>query len=231
MIKLSRKAHKWLMACVGVQCLFWAITGVYMVVINIHFIHGEHLKKDSLLSLSQVTYPVAEITAQFEHVHALEVTDLMGQAVYKVKDKNGWHLFDAGSGAKLAPLDEAKIKAIALYHQSAGLLIASVNLIKTTQNMPAEVSSRHLPFWQVTFERFDNPTFYIQAQSGQIVTVRHLYWRGFDWMWRFHIMDYDDGENVHNVLLLVFSLIAIFASLCGVVLTYQRIFNTKGASA
>ena len=31
------------MAFVGVQFLFWSITGVYMVSMDIHYIHGETL--------------------------------------------------------------------------------------------------------------------------------------------------------------------------------------------
>ena len=45
MLRKARKYHKWLMAFVGIQFLFWSITGVYMVTMDIHYIHGETLAK------------------------------------------------------------------------------------------------------------------------------------------------------------------------------------------
>ena len=44
-------------------------------------------------------------------------------------------------------------------------------------------------------------------------------------MWRLHIMDYDDGENVANPLLLVLAVLAIVAIISGILLLACRLLN------
>jgi hypothetical protein len=39
----ARKAHKWISLIIGVQALLWMISGVYMTVISLDIIHGDHL--------------------------------------------------------------------------------------------------------------------------------------------------------------------------------------------
>ena len=43
---LSRSVHKWLALFVGLQLLVWAITGFYMVAIDLDFIHGDSLVRN-----------------------------------------------------------------------------------------------------------------------------------------------------------------------------------------
>jgi len=49
-------------------------------------------------------------------------------------------------------------------------------------------------------------------------------------MWRFHIMDYDDGENVSNWFLFLVATLGLMAAIAGAVLTYYRVLspNKKG---
>ena len=47
-------------------------------------------------------------------------------------------------------------------------------------------------------------------------------------MWRLHIMDYRNGEDFNNVLLIIFSLLGLVFTVSGVVLTItaaQRAFG------
>ena len=64
-------------------------------------------------------------------------------------------------------------------------------------------------------------------QTGALVTKRHTYWRLFDWMFSFHVMDFIE-EDASNKLLLVVSVLALMASLFGLVLTYFRVFKQSG---
>ena len=43
---LSRSLHKWLALFVGLQLLVWAVTGFYMVAIDLDFIHGDSLVRN-----------------------------------------------------------------------------------------------------------------------------------------------------------------------------------------
>ncbi len=58
------------------------------------------------------------------------------------------------------------------------------------------------------------------------MTKRHNFWRIFDWMFVFHVMDYVDG-SAENKLLLLVTVLALFGSVFGVVLTYFRLAPTQ----
>lgn len=96
--------------------------------------------------------------------------------------------------------------------------------MKSTQlidkHAPFELSPRHLPSWQINFEHWSEPAIYVHQLTGEVVTKRHNFWRFFDWMWRLHIMDYDDGENINNPLLTSFALFTLIATLLGSILSY-----------
>jgi len=62
--------------------------------------------------------------------------------------------------------------------------------------------------------------------SGLLVTKRHSFWRFFDWMFAFHVMDYVE-EDPSNKLLLIFAVLSLMASIFGVVLTYFRVFSSQ----
>jgi hypothetical protein len=48
-----------------------------------------------------------------------------------------------------------------------------------------------------------------------MVSRRHELWRIFDFVWMLHIMDYDERENVNNLLLRGMTLLALTTSLSG----------------
>ena len=43
---LARRVHKWLALIVGVQALMWVMSGFYMVVVDLDFIHGDPLVRN-----------------------------------------------------------------------------------------------------------------------------------------------------------------------------------------
>jgi len=233
LLKVSRKLHKWLMLFIGIQFLFWSITGLYMVSMDIHYIHGESLqdKKSQKLNLNKVSYSINALLQAYPDAKAIKLVKFMGLQVYHFTVEEDKLVINATTGKRLPLVDQESAKNIANYYYSGAEDIASNKLISSAKNMPAELSPRHLPVWQVTFNHFAQPTFYISQQTGAIVTKRHDYWRLFDWMWRFHIMDYDDGENVANWFLFVVALFGCLAALTGAVLTYFRVIRSKNQGA
>jgi hypothetical protein len=211
------------MLFVGLQLLTWSITGTYMVLMDIDYIHGDTLvaKKTQSLSSNQVEYSFKELLVAHPQATSVELGFMLNQAVYRFNLDKKKVLFSAIDGKKLSPINEGLATAIARdkYHKK-GVAIAKVQLL--TEETPRELSSRHLPVWRVDFDEFASPSFYISVNSGQLVTKRHSYWRLFDWMFAFHVMDYID-EEADNKLLLLFSIIALVASAFGLVLTYYRL--------
>ena len=58
--------------------------------------------------------------------------------------------------------------------------------------------------------------------SGEIVAIRSSQWRIWDLMWGLHIMDWVDRDNIDNLLLKIFSFIALFTSISGVILFFKK---------
>ena len=233
MIKWVRKYHKWLMLGVGLQFLIWAATGLYMVSLDIHYIHGESMikTKPAAVNVKQINYDLNQLTAKYQDVTNLSVVSLNDKMVYQFKalapetNKSQWVVVDVNTGNELPLVTEKMAMDLAKAAYQGAPKVASVKLL--TDSAPAELAGRHLPVWRVEFEHIASPTFYVSQQTGQIVTKRHDFWRLFDWMWRFHIMDYDDGQNVKNSLLMIFVITGLIAAMSGAYLTYFHVIKPK----
>ena len=222
MIRFSRRWHRRLMLITGLQFLLWTASGFYMVLTDIHFIHGESLisqqKQD--IDWQQVTYSVNALRADYPDANDVSLSMFSGSPVYRFRDKENddmWKMLSARNGKVLQPLSQTEARTVAISALSTNAPIVSTRLF--TSEGPDEVNPRHLPYWQVTFEGWMTPTLYVSAATGDIVTVRHNFWRIFDWMWRLHIMDWDDGSDVDNIILISFAVSGLLAAILGAHLT------------
>lgn len=76
----------------------------------------------------------------------------------------------------------------------------------------------------MNFNDFGSPAIYVSAENGRLVGKRHSFWRLFDWMFRFHVMDYENSE-IDNTLLFWFTLLGILSAIFGLLLVYFRVFR------
>jgi len=215
------------MLFVGLQFVIWSISGAYMVILDIDYIHGDTLvtDKQAPLKSEQVNYPLAKLYVDYPKAKDVELTNMLGSAVYRFEDDEKKYLLSANTGKSLLPISESDAVKVAKYlYEDVNVAISQVSLINA--NPPFELSARHLPVWRIDFDDFASPSFYISVNSGELVTKRHTYWRLFDWMFSFHVMDYVE-EDPSNKLLLIVSIFALLASLFGVVLTYFRVLKPK----
>lgn len=200
---IARTLHKWLGLLVGIQILAWLASGLYMVVVDIDFIHGDPLVKNME---ETVTVPVsgqlsmARVRAQYPDTIQIGLRQVMGKTCYTVTTPDNRYLLDAETGALMSPLNEEIARQIARYHFSGNAPVINSSLI--TSNPPMEIQTRRLPLWRVDFDDRFATSFYIDPYDGLLVTRRHQYWRIFDFMWMLHIMDYEDRSDAHNLLLI-----------------------------
>jgi len=211
------------MLFIGLQFVVWSVSGAYMVLMDIDYIHGDSLVTEKAQSIApeQINYSFKDLLEDYPQASRIELGLMLEQAVYRFNISKNKVVVSAKDGVQLSPIN--KELAIAIAKQSYSnkeVAITSVKLI--TENPPAELSSRRLPAWRIDFDDFISPSFYISANSAQLVTKRHSFWRIFDWMFVFHVMDYTDGE-VDNKLLLIVSVLAFIGSAFGLVLTYFRL--------
>lgn len=229
---LSRKIHKWIALVLGIQLFLWALSGFYMVVVNIDIIHGDMLVRDVQQGVQYDDaehVPLDQIASVHRDAHRITLKAMMDRPVFLVEGENT-RLLDARDGHRLSPIDEQTATRIARYHYAGEAGIRSVQLLET--NPPTELQARSLPLWRIDFDDRWNSTFYINPDTGEFVTRRHTLWRVFDFLWMLHIMDYEARADVNNSVLRVFSVFGLSLGLSGVwLLLYSfRRKKTQGAA-
>lgn len=209
----ARKTHKWLGLFIGIQVVIWSLSGLYMTVVHIDTIHGDHLVRpasDRYVVASSLADPVALVSAGA--AQSIRLAWLGENPIYVVGRQSSEFAVDARTGAKVLAPDEAAIRRIARSHYTGSEPIASAKLIT---DIPGEIRGRKPPLWRVEFAHWNKPTFYLSPVSGELLTRRHELWRIFDFVWMLHIMDYDERENVNNTLLRIFTWSAVLMALSG----------------
>lgn len=215
----ARKAHKWIGLVIGVQALLWMVSGLYMTVISIDVIHGDHLAhaQTAPLSASSDYLPPSRLAADHPGMTEFRLKHVLDRAVYQVTSHDGTALVDATTGEPVGPLDETQARRIAesLYQGEAPL--ASMALLTEA---PQEVASRPVPMWQARFADRSGTTLYVSPSTGELLAKRHDLWRWFDFLWMLHIMDYEAREDVNNTLLRVAAAVGLAFALSGVWLLF-----------
>jgi uncharacterized iron-regulated membrane protein len=215
--RLSRTLHKWLALAVGAQALAWIVSGLYMVVVDIDFIHGDTLVRNLATPPppADVWHPVAEVQARHAGIEQLRIKGLPGvdRPLYEVRTADGTVLLDAVSGTRLSPLERQKVADLARHYYSGQGQLVELELL--TGEVPLEIQGRQLPLWRARFDDWHETTLYIHPDSGDLVTRRHRSWRWFDAMWMLHIMDYGTRSDVNNPVLRVVSVAGLIFIVSG----------------
>ncbi len=231
LLKTSRKLHKWLMAFIGAQFVIWSVTGAYMVFFDIDYIHGDSLVQNhqTKLNVEDIHYSQQALYQAYPNAEKIQLAKFIDRDVYRFKQDGVHFIVDAQNGELLSPLSKQQAVKAAQFEYTGSGGVAEVEYIE--DNPPFELSRRvhdALPAWRVNFDDFGSPSLYISARSGALLAKRHEWWRIFDWMFRFHVMDYEDSE-IDNQLLFWFTLLGIFAGISGLILTFYRVFKTNNS--
>ena len=88
----------------------------------------------------------------------------------------------------------------------------------------SEYRGRKLPLYKVVTLSNEGKEInvYQDPFTGEIVAIRSAQWRVWDLMWGLHIMDWVDRENIDNLLLKVFSFIALLTFILGITLFFIK---------
>ena len=211
---LARSTHKWLALFVALQAVLWTLGGIYMTAVHIDIIHGDHLVKaapEPPLALAGLVEP-SHLAHLAPGLKSARLETQLDRPVYVVDATEGRALFDARTGEKLSPLGQAgaEARAKALFAERGGVVSADY-LTKA----PLEMQTRPMPVWRIEFEGAWRPTLYISPLTGELVTRRHDLWRMFDIVWMLNIMDYDERQDVNNLLLQGFTWLTVLGTATG----------------
>ncbi len=214
---LARSLHKWFGLVIGLQLLIWLASGLYMVIVDLDFIHGDPLVKNmqqviavpdsSLLSM-------ADLRSKYPDASRIGLTPVLGKTFYTVTTPNIRYLLNPETGVVVSPLGEEDARDIATFHFNGNARILSASLV--SEDPPMEIQTRRLPLWRIDFDDRFSTSFYIDPYSGKLATRRHQYWRIFDFMWMLHIMDYDERTDVHNLLLNIAQVTGLILAITGI---------------
>ena len=211
---LVRRTHKWLALFVGVQALIWTLSGLYMTVVHIDIIHGDHFIRHAAarpIDPARLIDPLAAARS-VTGADGVRLHWLLDRPTYIVSRKEGASLVDAATGKRLPPPSEMQIRQLADHWFTGDERLVRVALI---DKIPDEVRGRKPPLWRADFGGWNKPTLYFSPQTGELVSRRHELWRIFDFVWMLHIMDYETRDDVNNTLLRVFTWGAVAMALSG----------------
>ncbi|GFE87709.1 PepSY domain-containing protein [Steroidobacter agaridevorans] len=224
---LSRTLHKWLGLIVGIQLVFWTISGFYMVVVDLDFIHGDPLVRNVRVPLQREMskIPFGAVAQRYEGVTDVSLRALPSfpAPVYEITTKSGKALIDASTGRQLSPLPEEVVADLARQYYAGDGQLAAIRLIES--GAPLEIQSRPLPLWRVDFDDWLETSLYVHPDTGVLVTRRHRFWRWFDFLWMFHIMDFDTRTDMNNGLLratTVAGLVTVFSGCWLLYFSFRR---------
>lgn len=208
-----RRWHVWLGWVVALPILLWVVTGLVMVAKPIEEVRGEGLlaePRPMRMALPSVPPTIGGVL--FTSL-ALEQRAEGPRWVVILPDGTT-RLADPASGALLPPLSAADAvrEVTARYTGDAKVQSAT----RTDPKAPPMELRRPLAAWKVAMD--DGTHFYVDAGSGEIVARRTGWWRFYDLMWGFHIMDLKTREDAHNPLTIGFAIAALVMSLLALVL-------------
>lgn len=213
------RVHKWIALIVGLQIVLWIAGGFVMSAIPIEVVRGEHKIAQHAVEPFDVAelLPLSEVTDAIgaSAIKSAALGEMLGQPVWRIIEQGGdLAILDARSGAVLSPVTEATASAIAERDYKGAAAIQSIAFIES----PPTEYNKPGPVWRVHFDDRDKTTIYVDPSTGEVTARRSETWRLFDFFWKLHVMDYDDGADFNHPLLITAAGMAIFVSVSGFVL-------------
>ena len=226
--KKIRKAHRYLGLFLGIQFLFWTISGLYFSWTNINEIRGEHLINKNV-KLKDFYELISPSKLNESNINSIELRDISGIPYYWINNAN---LYNAYTGILKDSITKNEAADIAKQNLVNNLKIISINYISTVDKHH-EYRNKLLPAYVISFQDKKNIKVYISSSDGKFQTVRHRNWRWFDFLWMTHTMDYVNRDNFNNTILRAFSFLGLITVLSGFTLwftsspTIRKIFFKK----
>jgi uncharacterized iron-regulated membrane protein len=194
-----RKIHRYLSIFIAIQLLLWTVSGIYFAFNKIEMVRGE-----------QYRLPLETEYRIFKR---------LGQEIIETNN-NGVKTYS--SHPQNFPVDMLlPEEAITIAKEKTSLNPVSVSLIEKVER-GVEYRGRRLPIYKVSTDTDDGINIYVDSMTGDIAAIRSDSWRVWDLLWALHIMDYQDRDNINNILLKIFSVLALVSSITGIVLFFKK---------
>ena len=211
---MVRVFHKYLSLIISIQLLLWTISGIYFAFNKIELVRGEqYIIKDNPSSIEINNLNISS------NVKNIEVFQRLNQWVVKVEMDAGFKYQDllGNEVYELSPnqaIEVVKLKTT----------LSPIDAMKINESSArSEFRGRSLPIYKIKTNSSDDTNVYVDVMSGKIVAIRSDSWRVWDFLWGAHIIDYRQRDNINNILLKIFSILALLSSLSGIALFFNTI--------
>ena len=209
-----RNTHKYLSFFISLQLLLWTISGIYFAFNKIENVRGEQYRIKSLsnYSLKKVDFDIPDATS-------VDIKKRLDETIIVASTKMGMQYFDE-QGSPIQKISDIEAKQIV--KNNTLLKPIAVKEINSPKK-GSEYRGRQLPIYNVTTRNANDKEInvYLNVFSGEIVAIRSAQWRIWDLMWGFHIMDWQERDNIDNPLLKIFSILALISSISGILLFFK----------
>jgi len=211
-----RKTHRYLGLFLGIQFLFWTLSGLYFSWTNINDIHGDQFKDlkyqpqafNKLISPSQLNVS--------EGINTIALRDINNTPYYWINNKQ---LYNAINGDVKNSITKEEALYVAKNYMKSDLKVMKIEQINEVDKHH-EYREKLIPAYVISYQTDEALKAYVSINDGKFQTVRHRSWRWFDFLWMTHTMDYEGRDNFNTVVLRSFSLLGLITVLSGFLLWY-----------
>lgn len=222
--RLASFVHKWLALLVGVQIVFWVVSGLFFTIIPIEQIRSEHLIRPAetarplAIASGAALSELRDAQGRAPIKLTIETRPTLGQVIVAEFADGPPALFEAASFRQLSPLDAETAAAVARGHVTLASAPARVELIETESSEYRGA----LPAWRAQFAD-GGLAVYVAADTGAVTARRSDIWRLYDTLWALHIMDWQNHEDFNHPLIIIVTAITLLSVIAGIVLIPYRI--------
>lgn len=209
-----RKTHRYLGLFLGIQFLFWTISGLYFSWSDIDDIHGDQFKNSEYQPKTFKDLISPSDLKIANGIHSIQLRDINNTPYYWVNENQ---LFNAIDGTSKNSISKEEAVSIAEVYLKKDLKVTSVERIDVA-GKHHEYREKLLPAYVITYSNDEVLKAYISIKDGKFQTLRHRNWRWFDFLWMTHTMDYESRDNFNTMVLRAFSLLGLITVLSGFLL-------------
>jgi len=228
--RLASFVHKWLALLVGIQIVFWVVSGLFFTLFPIQQIRSENLIRPTEAQTID-TATLASLASLRGDENALPTKLTIerrpsGQVVVAEFADASPILFDATTLQRLSPFNAEQASAVARAHVTLASRPTDVTLV-------TEESAEYrgaLPAWRVQFPD-GGLSVYVAQNTGAVTARRSDLWRVYDTLWALHIMDWENHEDFNHPLIIIVTWLTLLSVIAGVVLIPYRIRFRRRSNA
>ena len=215
---IVRNVHKYLSFFISVQLLLWTASGIYFSFNKIELVRGEQYR---LTNFSDIN--LEEIDFNIPKTSNLQIKKRLDKTILILSSDSGTSYLNS-DGTSLDKISSEM--AMLLVKQNTTLIPIEAEEI-TSQKDGSEYRGRALPLIKVVSKNEKDKLInvYLNIYSGDVTAIRSMQWKIWDVMWGFHIMDWQERDNIGNLFLKIFSILALVSSISGILLFFKIDFK------